>query len=161
MPNLAQRLAVLCLNPPPPTQPSSEHYVSAVQSGNLLFVSGQLPKWGDARFLGRLGEQFNLAEGQQAAELSALNVLQQLDQALQGRLERVSRIVKLTIFVAATADFTQHSQVGNSASALMVTLFGEAGQHARTTVGVASLPRGAAVEIEAIVELHPTTGQTS
>lgn len=152
---LADRLHALGLTLPPPARPSSEHYVAAVRSGALLFISGQLCKWGDeVRHPGRLGDTLTLEQGQAAAELAALNLLRHIMDATGDDLDRVARIVKLTVFVAATPGFAGHSQVGNGASALLARVFGEAGRHARTSVGVASLPHGAAVEIEAVVELH-------
>ena len=127
-------------------------YVPTVEAGGLLHVSGQIPFDADGQLiLGRIGEgEQSLADGQEAARRCALMVVAQAKAALGG-LERVQRIVKLGVFVNSTADFTEQPQVANGASDLMVALFGDAGKHARAAVGVASLPRGVAVEVDAII----------
>ena len=127
-------------------------YVPAVEAGGLLHLSGQLP-FRDGRLVtGRLGEDLSLEEGQEAARLCGLMVLAQIKAALGG-FGRVRRIVKLGVFVNSAAGFTQQPQVANGASELMATVLGEAGRHARSAVGVPALPLGAAVEVDAIVEL--------
>lgn len=127
-------------------------YVPTVAAGGLLHVSGQIPFDADGQLiLGRLGEEgYDLAYGQEAAKRCALMVVAQAKAALGG-LDRVQRIVKLGVFVNSTPDYTDHPQVANGASDLMVALFGDAGKHARAAVGVASLPRGVAVEVDAII----------
>lgn len=127
-------------------------YVPTVEAGGLLHVSGQIPFDADGQLiLGRIGEgEQTLAYGQEAAKRCALMVVAQAKAALGG-LDRVVRIVKLGVFVNSTADFTDQPQVANGASDLMVALFGDAGKHARAAVGVASLPRGVAVEVDAII----------
>ena len=124
-------------------------------SGNLLFISGQLPmRDGKLAVRGRLGETVSIEEGHAAARLCALNCIAQARAALNGDLERVEMVVKLSGFVAATADFTDHARVMNGASELMELAFGEAGRHARAAVGCASLPLGAPVEVEAIFHVR-------
>lgn len=122
-----------------------------VRWGDLLFVSGAVPKWnGEVRFVGKVGREFGLAEAQAAARLSALNMLAQAKVALDGDLDRIQRIVKLTGFVNAVPTFTDIPHVVNGASELFLDLFGEAGRHARTAVGVAVMPFDVAIEVEGI-----------
>lgn len=128
-------------------------YVPAVEAGNLLHISGQLPFRDGVVVAGRIGDDLTVAQGQEAAELCALMLVAQIRQALGG-FDRVARVVKLGVFVNATPDFTQQPEVANGASNLMVALFGEAGRHARAAVGVGSLPRGAAVEVDAVIALR-------
>ncbi|MBW6527214.1 RidA family protein [Sphingomonas sp. RHCKR7] len=127
-------------------------YVPVVAAGGLLHVSGQLPFKDGAVVTGRLGDDVSLEQGQDAAQRCALMLVAQL-RAHLGTLEQVTRIVKLGVFVNSTADFTDQPKVANGASELMVKLFGDAGRHARSAVGVAALPLGAAVEVDAIVEV--------
>ena len=132
------------------------NYVPFVRTGSLLIVSGQLPldngKLPD-RFKGKLGKDVFNEAGQQAARLSAINVLAQAQVAL-GDLERVRRVVRLGGFINATPGFTALAAVINGASDLMVQVFGDHGRHARTTVGVAELPLDASVEVEAMFEFE-------
>ncbi|HEX8381736.1 MAG TPA: RidA family protein [Sphingomonas sp.] len=128
-------------------------YVPTVEAGGMLHLSGQLP-FRDGRVVtGRLGENVSLEEGQEAAKLCGLMIAAQVKAALGG-FDRVRRIVKLGVFVNSTPDFTDQPKVANGASELMVALFGEAGRHARAAVGVAALPLGAAVEVDAVIELN-------
>ncbi|WP_341208750.1 RidA family protein [uncultured Sphingomonas sp.] len=129
-------------------------YVPVVEAGGLLHISGQLPFRDGAVVTGRLGDDVSLEDGQDAAQRCALMLVAQI-KAHCGHLGRVTRIVKLGVFVNSTADFTDQPKVANGASELMVKLFGDAGKHARSAVGVAVLPLGAAVEIDAIVEVAP------
>jgi len=129
------------------------NYVPFVQTGNLVFISGQVSLDADGLVRGKLGENMAVEDGQKAARLCALNLLAQLNAACGGDLNKVSRVVKLTGFVNATPDFNQHPQVINGASDLMAEVFGDAGQHARAAVGSSSLPLGVAVEVEGIFEL--------
>jgi len=130
------------------------NYVPAVRSGNLLFVSGQLPlKDGKVAFEGHVGNTVSVEQGAEAAKLCALNIIAQAKAALGGDLDKVKRVVKLTGFVACLPAFGQHPQVVNGASDVMVLAFGEAGKHTRAAVGAPSLPRNAAVEVEAIFEV--------
>lgn len=129
------------------------NYVPAVRSGNLIFVAGQIPlEGGKPQFIGKLGREFQVEEGQKAARLCAINILSQLRAALGGDLDKVKRIVRVGGFVNAVPDFTDQPQVINGASDLLVQVFGDAGKHARAAVGVSSLPRGVAVEVEAVAE---------
>lgn len=129
-------------------------YVPTVQVGNLLHISGQVSFHDGAIVTGRLGHDMEVEAGQAAAQLCGLMLLAQIKEAL-GDLERVERIVKLGVFVTCTPDFTRQPEVANGASELMVLTFGEAGRHARSAVGVPALPRGAAVEIDAVVAVKP------
>lgn len=124
-------------------------YVPTVIAGGLMHISGQLPFRDGAVVTGRLGETVDLADGQAAASLCGLMILAQAKAAL-GELSRVERVVKLGVFVNSTPDYTDQPQVANGASELMQLAFGDAGKHARAAVGVAALPRGAAVEVDAI-----------
>lgn len=146
-----RRLAELGLTLPEAAAPVAA-YVPTVLASGLLHVSGQLPFRDGAVVTGRLGDTVDLAAGQDAARRCALMVLAQAKAAL-GELDRVKRIVKLGVFVNGTADYVDQPKVANGASELMVALFGEAGRHARAAVGVAALPLGAAVEVDAIIEV--------
>jgi enamine deaminase RidA (YjgF/YER057c/UK114 family) len=130
-------------------------YVSAVRSGPLLYLSGQIST-NDALpgFLGRLGSEVTTETGRLAAEAAALNLLAQIAVHCDGAVANVTRVVRLGVFIAATPIFMEHSSVADGASDLLVAVFGDAGRHARSAVGVASLPRGVSVEIDAIVELE-------
>ena len=128
-------------------------YVPVVEAGGMLHVSGQLP-FKDGRLMtGRLGDDVSLEQGQEAARACGLMLVAQLKRHLGGDLSRVGRIVKLGVFVNSATDFTDQPKVANGASELMVALFGDAGKHARSAVGVPVLPLGAAVEVDAVVAL--------
>jgi len=130
------------------------NYVPYVITGNLVFVSGQGPMGPDGvAYAGKLGRDYDATEGKAAARLTALNVIAQLKNAVDGDLDRVKRVVKLLGFVNSTPDFNQQPFVINGASDLMVEIFGEAGKHARSVVSAPSLPVDFAVEIEAIFEI--------
>jgi enamine deaminase RidA (YjgF/YER057c/UK114 family) len=151
--SIDQRLAELGITLPEAAAPVAA-YVPVVQSGNLLFVSGQVSFAEDgSRITGRLGEDMDLEAGQAAARRCGLMVLAQVRQAV-GSLDRVSRVVKLGVFVNSAADFTDQPKVANGASELMQEVFGDAGRHARAAVGVPALPLGVAVEVDAIVEVR-------
>ena len=128
-------------------------YVPTVLAGGLLHLSGQLPFKDGKVVTGRLGDGLSLEEGRDAAQRCALTVVAQVKAAL-GDLARVKRVVKLGVFVNSAADFTDQPKVANGASELMVALFGDAGKHARSAVGVPVLPLGAAVEVDAIFEVE-------
>ena len=137
----------------PEAAASVANYVPVARSGDLLFVSGQLPmKDGKPIWTGTLGDLLSVEEGQQAARLCAINILAQLHTALDGDLNRVKRVVRLGGFIASAGDFMAQPQVMNGASDLMVDVFGEGGRHARAAVGVNVLPLGAAVEVEGLFE---------
>jgi enamine deaminase RidA (YjgF/YER057c/UK114 family) len=137
----------------PQAAPPVAAYVPVVVTGNLAHVSGQLPFLSGELVTGRLGEDVTLEQGAAAARACGLMILAQLRAAL-GSLDRIERIVKLGAFVSSTAGFTDQPKVANGASELMVEVFDEAGRHARSAVGVAVLPLGAAVEVDAIVALR-------
>jgi enamine deaminase RidA (YjgF/YER057c/UK114 family) len=130
------------------------NYIPWTRSGDLVFISGQVcQENGQPAFVGRLGETISVEDGQRAAELCALNLLAQIDDAAAGELARVRRIVRLGGFVNCVPGFDRQPLVVNGASDLMVAVFGDRGRHARTAVGVAALPRGVAVEVDAVVEI--------
>jgi enamine deaminase RidA (YjgF/YER057c/UK114 family) len=148
-----ERLAALGVTLPTPAKPVA-NYVGWIQTGNLVFTAGQLPfDNGKLTQTGILGRDVEKDAGKIAARQAAINVIAQIKDACGGDLSLVKRIVKLTGFVACTANFTDQPFVVNGASDLMVEVFGEAGRHARSAVGVAALPLNACVEIEAIIEL--------
>jgi enamine deaminase RidA (YjgF/YER057c/UK114 family) len=149
MTDIASRLAELGIELPAPAAPVAA-YVPAVLTGNLLHISGQLPFEGGALMSGRLGEDRDTDYGQRAARACGVMLLAQMQKAL-GSLDRVERVVKLGVFVSSAGSFTDQPKVANGASELMEQVFGEAGRHARSAVGVPVLPLGAAVEIDAIV----------
>jgi enamine deaminase RidA (YjgF/YER057c/UK114 family) len=153
MSDIDARLAELGLTLPAAAAPVAA-YVPVVVAGGLAHVSGQLPFVEGKLVTGRLGEGVSLEAGTEAAQACAVMILAQLKAAL-GSLDRVERIVKLGAFVNSAADFTDQPKVANGASELMVAVFGEAGKHARSAVGVPILPLGAAVEVDAIVAVRP------
>lgn len=137
----------------PASAAPAANYVPFAHTGKLLFTAGQLPlEGGKLQATGLLGRDLDTAAGQQAARLCAINVLAQAKAAL-GELEKISRIVKITVFVASDPAFTEQHLVANGASDLLVAALGERGKHARSAVGTASLPLNAAVEVEAIIEV--------
>ena len=147
------RIADLGLDVPEVAAPVA-NYVGFVQSGNLVFISGQVPiKDGKFQFQGKLGESMSVEDAQAAARLCAINIIAQAKAACDGDLDRVQRVVKLTGFVNSTGDFTDQPKVINGASDLMVEVFGDKGRHSRAAVSAASLPAGVAVEVEAVVEI--------
>jgi enamine deaminase RidA (YjgF/YER057c/UK114 family) len=148
--DIAARLAELGLELPTPAAPVAA-YVPVVEQDGLLHISGQLPFRDGGLVTGRLGADMDEASGYDAARACALMLVAQVGQAIGGDWSRVDRIVKLGVFVNSTPDFTAQPKVANGASELMESLFGEAGRHARSAVGVAALPLGAAVEVDAIV----------
>lgn len=129
-------------------------YQPTVESGGMLYISGQLPFVEGNLVTGKLGEDVSPEQGHKAAEACALMLAAQMKRAL-GSLDRVEKIVKLGAFVASTPDFTDQPKVANGASDMMETIFGEAGRHARSAVGVPVLPLNAAVEVDAIVKVKP------
>jgi len=147
------KLAELGLSLPEAAAPVAA-YVPAVAAGGLLHVSGQLPFKDGQLMTGRLGEDRDLAFGQEAAQRCGLMLVAQIKKALGGDLSRVERIVKLGVFVNSAGSFTDQPKVANGASELMQALFGEAGRHARSAVGVPTLPLGAAVEVDAVVAIR-------
>ncbi|MDB5669288.1 MAG: RidA family protein [Alphaproteobacteria bacterium] len=151
--SIESRLAKLGIALPHPAAPIAA-YVPAVEIGGFLYISGQLPFRADGSLItGRLGADVDVTRGFEAAERCGVMLIAQMKKAL-GSLERVERIVKLGAFVAGEHHFTEHPKVANGASELMEKVFGEAGRHSRSAVGVPSLPLGAAVEIDAIVAVR-------
>ncbi len=146
------RLAELGITLPVPAAPIA-NYVPFNVSGKLVIVSGQIPlREGKIAYTGKVGATVSMEDGVAAARLCFVNLLAQL-KAAAGDLDRVARVLRLGGFIAAGPDFTQHAVVMNGASDLAVAVFGDAGRHARTTIGVPSLPGDAAVEVEGMFEL--------
>src|SRR6516162_9145719 len=147
------RLKDLGIQIPTPPAPVAS-YVPFITSGKLVFTSGQVTVAPDGlKYVGIVGKDLSLEDGKAAARLCAINVIAQLKAACGGDLDRVRRVVKLTVFVNAVPGFAQQPEVANGASDLLVEVFGEIGKHARSAVGAGSLPRNVATEVEAIVEI--------
>jgi enamine deaminase RidA (YjgF/YER057c/UK114 family) len=147
--SIEARIAELGLTLPEPAAPVAS-YVPAVEANGMLYISGQLPFLDGVLMTGKLGDAHSLENGQAAAKACAIMVIAQIKKAL-GSLDRVERIVKLGVFCASTADFTDQPKVANGASDLMEAVFGDAGKHARAAVSVPVLPLDAMVEIDAVV----------
>jgi enamine deaminase RidA (YjgF/YER057c/UK114 family) len=146
------RLVALAIDLPVPSPPVA-NYVRTVHTGNLVFTSGHGPRRADGTLVtGKLGDGLTVEQGYEAARLTAISLLASLKQQL-GELARVRRVVKVTGMVNSDPSFTDQSKVINGCSDLLVEVFGERGRHARSAVGMASLPMGMAVEIEMIVEV--------
>jgi enamine deaminase RidA (YjgF/YER057c/UK114 family) len=148
---IEKKLAELGITLPMPPAPVA-NYVPTVRAGNLLFCSGQVSASPGEAIKGKLGAETSLERGQAAARLCAINLLAQAKAAI-GDLDRIKRCVRLGGFINAVPSFSDLPKVMNGASDLMVEALGEAGRHARTTVGVAELPFDAAVEVEALFEV--------
>ena len=143
-------LGVTLAEPSPPVA----NYVRAVTTGNLVFLAGHIPRGADGEVIvGKLGADLDVDAGYEAARQSAIALLSSLAAEI-GDLDRVTRIVKVTGMVNSDPDFVQQSQVINGCSDFLVEVFGERAKHARAAIGMASLPLGAAVEIEMIVEIQ-------
>jgi enamine deaminase RidA (YjgF/YER057c/UK114 family) len=153
MSKIESRLKELGIALPSPNAPVA-NYVPYVVSGQLVFISGQVTLAPDGlKYVGKLGAEISLEDGKAAARLCAVNLLAQLKAACGGDLERVRRCVRLGVFVNATPDFTQHPEVGNGASDLIVAVLGDGGRHSRAATGAGSLPRGVAVEVDGVFEI--------
>ncbi|MFC0243406.1 RidA family protein [Rhodopseudomonas telluris] len=150
---IEQKLTAQGIVLPEPTSPVA-NYVGFVRTGNLLVVSGQICFDAEGKLIakGKLGANVSIEDGNAAARGCAINLLAQLKAAL-GDLDKVVRVVRLGGFINSTPDFTDGPKVMNGASDLMVAVFGDKGRHARTTIGVASLPADAAVEVEGLFEV--------
>ncbi|HEU0043220.1 RidA family protein [Sphingomonas sp.] len=148
--SIADRLTELGITLPQAAAPVAA-YVPTVLANGLLHVSGQLPFREGQVVTGRLGEDVDVEQGQAAARLCGLMLLAQVEAAVG--LDRVERVVKLGVFVNSAGSFTQQPEVANGASELMQDVFGDAGRHARAAVGVPTLPRGAAVEVDAVFQV--------
>ncbi len=147
------RLKELSITLPKAVAPVA-NYVPYVVSGNLVFISGQVTLGPNGlEYVGQVGKDYTVEEGQAAARLRALDLIAQLREACGGNLDRVTRCVKVTGFVNAIPGFAQHPEVINGASDTIVQVFGDIGKHARAAVGAGSLPRNVAVEVEAVFEI--------
>lgn len=154
MGKVEEKLRAQGIELPPPPSPMGA-YVPAVRAGNLVFVSGQLPRWGEeVRYVGKVDAELPLDKALKAAELAAWNAISVL-KAEVGDLDRVRRIVKLTGSVVSSNGFTNQPAVVNAASEVMLKAFGEKGKHARMSVGVAEMPARASVAVEIIAEVEP------
>ena len=138
----------------PSANPPVASYLPVTRTGNILYISGQISTNENGVVTGLLGETMNVVQGGNAAELAALNILAQIVHNGGTDLAKVKRVLKLTVLVASTADFFEQHLVANGASNLLVGVFGDKGKHARAAFGVSALPFGAAVEIEAVVEVE-------
>jgi len=149
-----QKLKDLHIELPPSAAPVA-NYVPFVISGNLVFISGQLPmKDGKLQSLGKVGAEISIEQAQAAAKLCGINLLSHLKAACGGNLDRVKRCVRLGVFVASADGFTDQPKVANGVSDLMVEIFGDEGKHARAAVGTNALPFGVSVEVEGIFEIE-------
>ena len=153
MDRIIQRMEELGLTLPPAPKPVGA-YIPAVRTGNLIFVSGQVP-FRDGKLIatGHVPSDISLEQAQEAARQCVLNGLAVIASELNGHLEPVKRIIRLGVFVSSDPDFTDQPKVANGASQLLLEIFGEAGRHARAAVGSVSLPLGAAVEVEMLIEV--------
>jgi enamine deaminase RidA (YjgF/YER057c/UK114 family) len=146
------RLQSLGIVLPPVVKPAA-NYVPDVISGKLVFVAGQVPMTPDGlQYIGKLGRDYSIEEGQKAARICGINILANLNDALGG-LDNLGRMVKLTGFVNADPEFVKPQDVVNGASDVLIEVLGDIGRHARSAIGVATLPHGVAVEVEAIAEI--------
>lgn len=149
---IEEKLKEMGIEIPEPPKPLAA-YIPGIKVGNFVYTSGQLPfNAGKLIYEGKVGKNVSLEEGQKCAGQSAINCLGVI-KSVCGNLDNVEQIVKLVVFVNSTEDFTSQPAVANGASELMVKVFGEAGKHARSAVGVSQLPMNAPVEIEMIVKL--------
>jgi len=153
--SLKDRLSELGIDLPQAAPKPGANFLPVKRVGNLLYVSGQVPvRDGVDQYVGKLGRNVTIEDGQAAARLCAVNLLAQVDRAIEGDLSRLAGCVRLGGFVNATEDFTDHPKVINGASDLVVAVLGEAGRHTRAAVGCVSLPRNVAVELEGVFELR-------
>jgi len=149
-----ERLRKLGIELPQPSTPGA-NYVPFVRTGSLVYLTGQLSQWnGERKFVGKLGREFNVADGQAAARLCALNLLAHLRVALDGDLDRVVQTVRLAGYVNSMPEFVGQSQVMNGASDALIEVLGGAGKHTRMAVGVSALPYDVAVEVEGVFEVR-------
>ena len=152
MSTIETKLAELGVTLPDAPAPAA-NYVPFVQSGNLVHVSGQISHGPDGLIKGRLGDTMSVEDGAKAAKTCAIALLAQLKAACGGDIDRLVRVVKLNAFVASAPDFHDQPKVVNGASDFLVEALGDIGRHARSAVGVAALPLGVAVEIDAVFEI--------
>lgn len=149
-----ENLKKLGITLPTPVAPVA-NYVTYVQTGNILSISGQLPLDNDGKlpYLGKVGQEVSAEDANKAARLCAINIISQINDALGGDLDRVTRIVKLGAFVNCTDSFPGQPAIVNGASDLMVEVFGDKGKHSRSAVGTNALPLNVPVEIDALIEI--------
>ncbi|MCE2687342.1 MAG: RidA family protein [Rickettsiales bacterium] len=153
MSQINQKLNELGIKIPEPAVPIA-NYVGFIVSGKNIFISGQLPiENGELKYIGKVGANISVEDARKAARICAINILSQLKSAC-GNLEKVTKCIKLGVFVNSVEDFIDHPAIANGASDLMVEIFAEKGKHARSAVGSSSLPRGVAVEVDAIFEIE-------
>lgn len=138
----------------PRPKPPVASYVPVTRSGNTLYISGQISANDQGPITGRLGDNMNVVQGANAAELAAVNLLSQIVYTAGVELTSVKQVLKITVYVASTPEFAEHHLVANGASNLIVGVLGDKGKHARAAVGMSALPLGAAVEVDAIVEVE-------
>jgi len=151
--SIDSKISELKLSLPAVSMPAA-NYVPYIIANNLVYFSGTLPMLdGKPQYVGKVGKEFSIEEGQECAKICILNILSHLKNALGGDLGKVKRLIRLGVFVNSAAGFTDQPKVANGASDLMVALFGEQGKHARFAVGVSELPFGVAVEIDATFEI--------
>ena len=154
--SIKSRLESLGIELPKPSNPGA-NYVPYLLTGNLLYLTGQLCHWnGERLYIGKLGQEFEIDEGQKAARICGLNLISQLNAALDGNLDRVVKTVRLAGYINSNSEFHGQSQVMNGASDLFMDVFGEKGKHTRLAVGVNALPYNVAVEVEGIFEISGT-----
>lgn len=152
---IERRLSELKIVIPRAQQPRVAKINGSAIIGSTLYISGMIPQWeGDVRYVGKVGVDFSIEEGREAARLSALNVLAQARNALDGDLDRIKQIAKVSGFVNCAPEVTEVAAVVNGASELFLEIFDERGAHARIAVGATAMPIGVAVEIEAIMEIE-------
>ncbi|MDH3278337.1 MAG: RidA family protein [Nitrosopumilus sp.] len=148
---IEKKMEILGIKLPSPPTPAGS-YIPVVKTGDLIYISGQIPmENGKVKFTGKVSDK-NLETAQQSARMCAINILAQIKREL-GDLDKVSKIVKISGFVNSVPEFTQHPKVINSASDLIFEIFGEKGKHSRIAVGVVSLPLNSMTEIDAIVQV--------
>lgn len=151
---ISRKIAESGINLPESVLPAA-NYVPYTLSGRQVIISGQLPmKDGKPQFIGKVGREFTIEQGQETARLCGIHILSHLRAACEGDLSRVKQCVRLGVFVNSTESFTDQPKVANGVSDMMVEIFGAKGRHARAAVGVAQLPFGVAVEVEALFELE-------
>ena len=149
---IEERIKELGFEIPQPPKPLAA-YIPALQIGDMVFTSGQVPiEKGELKYAGKIGEDLTVEQGQKAAEICALNGLSAIKSVIND-LEKIEQIIKVTVFVNSAKGFTDQPNVANGASELLAKIFGEAGKHVRSAVGVNELPIDAAVEIEMIVKV--------
>jgi len=151
--HIAQKLAELQITLPPSQAPIA-NYVPYVVTGNIVVISGQLPMKDGKLDIGKVGKEFSIEQAQKIARQCGINMLSHLAAACGGNLDRVTRCIRLGVFVNSADGFTDQPKVANGVSDLMVEIFGDAGKHARAAVGVNELPLGAAVEVDGMFEIR-------